>query len=47
MTPNAIALTQIASYIFAVLVWLVFYMPYLVPEGFQDADGFHYGEPGE
>lgn len=47
MTPETIALAQVASYIFAVMCWLVIALPSMIPEGWEDAEGFHYGRPGD
>ena len=44
MTPTTIALAQLASYLFAVLVWFTFDMANLVKAGWEDDQGFHYGE---
>jgi len=41
---TTIALAQIASYLFAVIVWLAWDMANLVREGREDDQGFHYGE---
>lgn len=38
-----IALAQLASYLFAVLVWFTFDMVNLIAEGYQDDAGFHEG----
>lgn len=40
---TTIALAQLASYLFAVLVWFTIDMVNLVAEGYQDEYGFHYG----
>lgn len=39
-----IALAQLASYLFAVMVWLTFDMANLVKAGWEDGQGFHRGE---
>jgi len=44
MTDTTIALAQIASYLFAVIVWFAWDMANLVREGWEDDQGFHYGE---
>ncbi|MFN3456877.1 MAG: hypothetical protein ACK4Z8_04795 [Novosphingobium sp.] len=41
------AALQLASFACAVIAWLCVMLPHLAPEGWQDADGFHYGEPGD
>jgi len=44
MNDTTIALAQIASYLFAVMVWLSWDMANLVREGWEDDQGFHYAE---
>lgn len=47
MTHTTIALTQLASYLFAVLCWLTYDMVNFVAEGYEDEYGFHFGRPGD
>ena len=43
MSNSAIALAQLASYMFVAICWLTWDMVNLVAECYQDDAGFHYG----
>ena len=42
-----IAALQSASLASAVVIWLCFALPHLATKGWQDDEGFHYGEPDD